>query len=95
MSHLKREEGGWVTISCDRCGYLYSYEWEGEETFPEPTQCPDCEQGPIIDRLKARFRHWKGFRKPDFIGTVWAPDTMDTIEYSELLSKLVARDYQP
>lgn len=80
--------------------HLARWEWETLEARPTniPDGCPQCEQGPILARLKARFRHWtamRGVRKPDYIGTLWSSDTLTAIEHAAVLSKMVEKEYGP
>ncbi len=95
---LHRDGGGWADIKCNRCGYYNSWEWEGvEKPTPVPETCPQCEDAPFLDAMRARYRHWKAmrrFRGPDFIATVWAPDTADAIEAHKVLSKMVEREFE-
>ena len=94
MSHLKHDGGGWASVQCDRCGYYNSWEWNADENdFPEsgiPGLCPDCEQGPVMKRLWARYQHGKAMRRLPgqvFIPEIWAKEPKESIEFMKTLTQ--------
>ncbi len=90
---LEHTGGGWESISCDKCGYYNSWEWEDEGRPYIPTECSQCGPSvPLMEAMAARMEHWwamKRPRPPDYIGSIWASETRDAIEHMELLDKML------